>query len=166
MLAKIRPISAWKQFGFYKINFKKWFLFVIGGWISILLFGIAYSFIMKFFGIEMEEQMVAQELQKYKDTGTIIFLIIVIGFLMPIIEELIFRGVLYQALRSKLSVIFSILISSVIFAAMHGEIKFFIPLLVTGIVCAYSFEKTKSIYAPIGIHIMNNLIAVTVTILL
>jgi len=30
LLSKIRPISVWKQFGFFKINFKKWALIVVG----------------------------------------------------------------------------------------------------------------------------------------
>ena len=164
MLAKIRPVSVWKQFGFYKINLKKWFLMVSSGWLSIIAVGIVYNLIMKFFGIEIESQLLAQEAQKYKDIGSIIFLILIVGFIMPIVEELIFRGVLYQALRSKLSVLFSILISSSIFAVVHVDIKFFVPLLATGIVCSYAFEKTKSIYTPIGIHVLNNLFTVSIMI--
>ena len=164
ILAKIRPVSVWKQFGFYKIDFKKWFLLVFGGWISVIVFCVIYEWILKLFGIDMEGQMIAQELQKYKNIGSIIFLILIVGFIMPIVEELIFRGVLYQALRSKLSALFSILISSIIFAGIHGDIKYFVPILVTGIVCSYAFEKTKSIYTPIGIHVLNNLFTVSIMI--
>jgi len=84
---------------------------------------------------------------------------------MPVIEELIFRGVLFQALRAKLSPFWSVLISSIIFAGVHADIKYFIPLLAMGFVTAYSFEKTKSIYTPIGIHILNNLFTVSIMIL-
>jgi membrane protease YdiL (CAAX protease family) len=165
ILAKIRPISIWKQFGFVKINFKKWLMLIVGGWISIIAIGVVYEQVLKIFGIKLDGQMINQELQKYDNAGSIIFLILIIGFIMPVIEELIFRGVLFQALRAKMSAFWSVLISSVIFAAVHGDPVYFIPLLATGIVCSYAFEKTKSIYTPIGVHILNNLFAVVVTIL-
>ncbi len=36
--------------------------------------------------------------------------------------------------------------------------------MITGIVCAYAFEKTKNILTPIGIHVVNNLFTVIIVI--
>ncbi len=88
LLSKIRPISVWKQFGFFKINFKKWALIVVGGWIFVIIFGVIYEWILKLFGIVLDGQTISQEVQKYDSAGAVIFLILIIGFAMPVIEEL------------------------------------------------------------------------------
>ncbi len=162
VLAKIRPIKIWKQFGFSKINFKKLLAWVACCWLLAFALDTIYEWIMNFFGVEIEMQMVAQEIQRYKDIKSIIIVILFVGVVTPVLEELIFRGILYQALRTKLSVFFSVFISSFIFAVVHFNLLFIIPIMITGIACSYSFEKTKSIYTPIGIHIVNNLFTVIV----
>jgi uncharacterized protein len=79
-------------------------------------------------------------------------------------EELIFRGVLLYILIQKLGAIKAILISAAAFGIYHwfsfgilGNIQqmilvFFITGLM-GIVYAYGYVKTFSLYLPIGIHL-------------
>ena len=164
MFARIRPINVWKQFGFSKNNLIKLLMWISGGYFCIFVISAMYEFIMKLFGIEIEMQMVTNELQKYKDIKSIIIVILIVGIIMPVLEELIFRGILYQALRSKLSIFFSIFISSLIFAVIHINLLYIFPIMIIGIVCAYAFEKTKNILIPIVIHVVNNLFTVIIVI--
>ena len=164
MLAKIRPINVWKQFGFSKINIIKLLMWIGGGYFCIFVLGTLYEWIMKLFGIEIEMQMVTNELQKYKDIKSVILVILIVGIIMPVFEELIFRGILYQALRLKLSIFFSIFISSLIFAVIHFNLLYIFPIMIMGIACAYAFERTKNILIPIGIHVVNNLFTVIIVL--
>lgn len=84
-------------------------------------------------------------------------------------EELIFRGVLLYILIKKLGAWPAILISSTSFGIYHWfsheTFGSFIPMLITlittglmGIVYAYGYAKTFSLYIPIAIHLGWNLI--------
>lgn len=64
----------------------------------------------------------------------------------PIIEELLFRGVILQGLLGKYTVPTSILVSSLLFALFHGNIYQFISAFLVGIFLAWIFVKTKSLF--------------------
>lgn len=89
-------------------------------------------------------------------------------------EELVFRGALLYLLISRLGVVKACLISSVIFGVYHwfsydifGSrlILMAYIFLVTGAggwMFAYAFAKTKSLYAPVGLHLGWNLVTAIV----
>ncbi len=88
--------------------------------------------------------------------------------LPPVVEEILFRGVLFGGLRKRLSFVWSALITSVFFGALHlngGEtgggalwIAGIDTLLLSFVLC-YLREHTGSIWASIGLHMLKNSIA-------
>ncbi len=83
-----------------------------------------------------------------------------LGILGPIGEEVFFRGFAHTALKRKYGLKKGILLSSLFFGVYHG-LPWQIPYAVAaGILLAYSYEKTQSLYTPIVLHIINNGIAV------
>lgn len=99
-----------------------------------------------------------------------IYIFIMIVFYAPIIEELMFRGVLFNFLLSKEFVnknnekifqILCILISSFLFAFAH-TMEFSKELAIygsMGLVFSVSYLFTKDIKVNIGVHFLSNLIA-------
>jgi membrane protease YdiL (CAAX protease family) len=84
-------------------------------------------------------------------------LVIITGtVLTPLVEELLFRGVLYQALRRTLPVSTATLISAIIFALMHLNVVMFVPLLVMGVILALVYEWSGSIVPTMLLHACNN----------
>ena len=91
----------------------------------------------------------------------------------PIIEELVFRGVIYKVTRQKLGVVAGVLASSMSFALMHFIITFrvgdlmdivFLPVyVVPAIFLCLIYEKTNNILAPITLHFINNFISLFIT---
>ncbi|MHA1674508.1 MAG: lysostaphin resistance A-like protein [Promethearchaeota archaeon] len=86
-----------------------------------------------------------------------------VGFLLsagviPIVEELFFRGLMYRGLRQHLSPKISILISAFLFGIVHLDIVQGILAGIMGIFLAWMYEKSGSIYIPILMHILNNAI--------
>ena len=75
-----------------------------------------------------------------------------------IFEELLFRGIVHRTLRAWLPTWSVILLSSVIFGAAHLDPWNFMPLALTGLVLAVSYEMTKSLTVPIALHAANNLL--------
>ncbi len=83
------------------------------------------------------------------------FLSIVIA--APILEELIFRGIILDGLLKKYSPINSILISSVLFGLVHLNPWQFVAALSLGAFIGWIYYKTKSVSYAIIIHAANNL---------
>ncbi|MFT7623070.1 MAG: membrane protease YdiL (CAAX protease family) [Myxococcota bacterium] len=81
-------------------------------------------------------------------------------------EEIVFRGALYRALRTRLGAKPSIAISAAIFAAVHPETSTLIPLFFLGCLLAVLAERTKGLLVPMMVHGFWNggqiLIAVTI----
>jgi len=77
----------------------------------------------------------------------------------PILEELIFRGIILDGLLKKYSPIKSILISSILFGLVHLNPWQFIAAFSMGVFAGWIYYKTKSVSFAIIIHVVNNLTA-------
>jgi uncharacterized protein len=86
---------------------------------------------------------------------------------VPVIEEILFRGVLYRWLRGFVTVGLAVFISSVLFAMAHGIPHLIPALAVLGAFLAWSFERTGSLWVPIIIHgVFNGIMMIMVYALL
>jgi membrane protease YdiL (CAAX protease family) len=75
----------------------------------------------------------------------------------PIVEEIIFRGLLYGTLRTRLAVWPSALVSAVIFTVPHGyAIAGSASVLASGILWAIAYERTRSLLPGLIAHFANN----------
>lgn len=91
-------------------------------------------------------------------------LLLLVAVLAPLVEETVFRGVLYQWLRKGLPVWGATIISAAIFAAAHAIPLIFPWLFITGIALALVFEYCQSLFASMLLHGLIN--GVNVLILL
>ncbi len=88
--------------------------------------------------------------------------LIAIAVIPPIIEEIIFRGWLYQKLRrniNKFSVFFSILIVSAFFGLMHGQWNVGVGVFAMSVISCLIRELTGTIYGSILLHMIANFVA-------
>src|SRR5574344_1427053 len=89
--------------------------------------------------------------------GMIILLVIIIG--APFVEELLFRGVLFEELNRVVSTKTTIILTALIFALYHFNILQTPNTFFMGLILAYVYYNTRSIKAPIIVHLTNNLLA-------
>jgi membrane protease YdiL (CAAX protease family) len=82
--------------------------------------------------------------------------LVIIG---PIVEEVVFRGLLFGALSRPLGVAFGAVVSGLIFGALHGDWVFFPFIAALGIVNAVVYARTHNLAVPIVVHAANNLLA-------
>ena len=90
-------------------------------------------------------------------TGVFSFITIVIA--APILEELIFRGIILKGLLTKYSPIKSIIISSLLFGIVHLNPWQFISAMIIGVFSGWIYYKTQKLTLSIIIHMVNNLFA-------
>jgi membrane protease YdiL (CAAX protease family) len=78
------------------------------------------------------------------------------GLVAPFAEELFFRGVLYQWLRFRFGVAIGLIFSSIVFGALHGEISVAVAAAFLGVILAWAYERSRSLWSPFLIHAINN----------
>lgn len=87
------------------------------------------------------------------DAGIAIFVLIILA---PIVEELVFRGVILQTLASHFGNFRGNVLTALIFAAIHFQFESFVLLLILGFILNWLFLRTKSLYPTIAFHVFNN----------
>lgn len=81
--------------------------------------------------------------------------VVIVG---PIIEELLFRGLLIKTISKILPESFAVIISAILFGVWHGILVQTVYTAVMGLIIGFVYIKTRSIIYPIIIHIGNNFI--------
>lgn len=80
----------------------------------------------------------------------------VTALMVPIGEELFFRAFLFKGLCQKTKVWTAIMLSSIVFGVAHFSILQGISAFISGIVLAYFYVRSESLYIPILMHMINN----------
>ncbi len=75
---------------------------------------------------------------------------------VPLAEELVFRGILYPAIKSYGFPRLALWGTSALFAAIHFNLTIFLPLLLLALVLTWLYEKTDNLLAPIAAHSLFN----------
>lgn len=87
----------------------------------------------------------------------ILFLVSIV-ILAPLLEEIVFRRILFVGLSKKFNFFISAIISSIIFAIGH-DIFGIAGAAVFGIACCLLYRKYENLLASMTLHFANNLIA-------
>jgi len=82
--------------------------------------------------------------------------IIIPSLIAPILEEIIFRKILFGSLSKRLHVILAAVIRSSIFAFMHGDLPFFLSYFGIGMLFCFLYKRTNTLLVPILTHMLMN----------
>ncbi len=85
--------------------------------------------------------------------------IICYGLITPIVEELLFRGIIYNQLKRMVSLQVAMLLSACLFGVYHMNLVQGIYALIMGLLMAYAYEYFGDFKMPVVIHIMSNVLA-------
>ena len=86
--------------------------------------------------------------------------ILCIGIAMPVVEELIFRGLIYHRLQDMTDPAKAAIFSSVIFGLYHGSLLQGIYAFVLGWLIVYAYQKSGTFFVPVLMHVVSNLIGI------
>ncbi|WP_163970907.1 CPBP family intramembrane glutamic endopeptidase [Oceanobacillus halotolerans] len=135
-------------------------LWAIGGlFMAYFANGIASTIEMELLGIQPE----SENTQMIMDISRMspIFMIIP-AIIAPILEEIVFRKVIFSTLYKRMNFFFAALISSGVFGIIHGEPEHLLVYSSMGFVFAFLYVKTKRIIVPIMVHAAINTISVMI----
>ncbi|MDM5297068.1 CPBP family intramembrane metalloprotease [Bacillus pumilus] len=91
-------------------------------------------------------------------------LVIIIALIGPILEEIIFRKIIFGVIYEKTNFFIGALVSSVTFAVVHNDFSHILLYTTMGFTFAFLYAKTKRIIVPIGAHMLMNSLVVLVQI--
>ena len=104
-----------------------------------------------------------QETANVQYSVSIVAGVIIFGLIVPIAEELVFRGVLYNRIKRSFGVEIATVLSALIFGLSHGNIVQFLYATILGLVMAYLYEKCELLLAPILFHCAANTVVFVVS---
>ncbi|MCM8542630.1 MAG: CPBP family intramembrane metalloprotease, partial [Lentisphaeraceae bacterium] len=141
---------------------EQWTFYIIGVlllYTSMILFG----YLAQEVGFTPKKQDVAKQVIQMSETS--IFLVILgPALLIPIVEELLFRSLLYRSLKFSLSPLLAAIISASLFGFAHIEPDTIPQLIIIGLILSYVYEKSGSIIIPIALHATNNFVTIIILV--
>ncbi|MBE5930078.1 MAG: CPBP family intramembrane metalloprotease [Lachnospiraceae bacterium] len=129
-----------------------------GAIVPLILLGLGMNVLTNFVMGFLPEELLnsyQESASVYDEVGLVVLLHTLIS--APIVEEWVLRGLVFSRMKKGMPVIAAMLISSVLFGLLHGNLVWAAYATVLGMVLAWVFYRTKSLYASILLHFSYNL---------
>jgi membrane protease YdiL (CAAX protease family) len=139
------------------LSIRESIFWAIGGIFMAFFAQIIAANIEIWLGIEMRSENTEQIVGLIKTAPLVI---LVTSIIAPILEEIVFRKIIFGSIYRRTNFIIAALISTLIFAFAHGEPEHLILYSSMGFTFAYLYVKTNRILVPIFAHVSMNTIVV------
>jgi membrane protease YdiL (CAAX protease family) len=156
-LLPVALIFAWRRVHWKVLGFGKFTLETMGIGCGLLIGAysiiIVHNVILYFLGVDTQ----GEEIMKiFAELESPVWFFIVGVVMAPIVEEVFFRGFLFQGFRQKYGWITAALLSSAIFAVAHMDLVALIPTFILGVVLAYVYHRSNSVWPGVILHFLVN----------
>ncbi|MBM7557901.1 CPBP family intramembrane glutamic endopeptidase [Halanaerobacter jeridensis] len=142
-LKKIKPVK--------NINYG-----LLGGifiWLLITLINnCIYVVTTEFFQCRPATQAAVKSLLSSENLFLFLVHSLLIVIIAPITEEIFFRGFIYLYCKNKVGIKWGIIISALVFGLAHFNFWIFLPTFSGGIILAWIYEQTDSLYPAMIAH--------------
>ena len=118
---------------------------MIGGYAIILL----HNTILYLLHVDTQGNQIFETFKQLKSP---VWLFLASGVVAPVVEEIFFRGFLFQGFRQQYGWMPAVFISSAIFGAVHLDPVALIPTFVLGCVLAYVYHRSNSVWPGMIFH--------------
>jgi membrane protease YdiL (CAAX protease family) len=147
---------GWSALGFRSFNMRKGLLLAGGVVLAGLLMSVLYDLLMSQFG-EESSSLILDFTDTALGLATITILAVVLA---PFAEEIFFRGFLFTGIGNRYGYGWGAVFSALIFAIAHlMQPGAFLPIFLLGLLLAWLYKKTGSIWACIITHSVYNSLA-------
>jgi uncharacterized protein len=134
---------------FKKVNPKVWGAAIVCS-IGFTFFYYYFHFLFVSFKYDWNPNLGASE-------GSLWYNIIDVALVPAVVEELLFKGLIFTILKKHYPVIVAIIIASFMFAAVHLSFIRIIPLFLVSCYSFWLYLRSGSLILPMLLHFINNL---------
>lgn len=127
-------------------------MLILWGFVMVLLTGVVIEPVLELFPdafLKMIDKMGMHG-------GWSILMLVVLA---PVMEEVLFRGILLESVRSKHSAGRAIVVSALMFGVIHLIPQQVVNAFAIGLILGYIYVRTESLWPVIVIHALNNAMA-------
>ena len=158
------PISLAAAFGFNRRNTGRCLLLglVTGFGLVVIAMALALStsLLIQALGDQAEPQklvtLIAEEAAKPDQTGALVFFVVMAAVVAPVVEEILFRGILYPAIKQIGYPRIAAIGTAILFALFHVNLLTFASLTAVALGLIALYEFTDNLLAPIVAHAVFN----------
>lgn len=150
-------IFAWRRIHWKSLGFGKFEWSVLGIGCGLLFASyvliLLHNLLLMALGIETQGEEIAKLFASLESPAWFFF---VGAILAPLVEEIFFRGFLFQGFRQKYGWVSAMLLSSGIFAVAHLDPVSLIPTFILGSLLAYLYHRSNSVWPGVILHVLVN----------
>ena len=158
------PISLAAAFGFNRNNTGRCLLLGLVTGLGLVLISMVLALLtsqlIQSLGDQAEPQklvtLIAEESAKQENIGTLIFFVVMAVVVAPIAEEILFRGILYPAVKQLGHPRVAVIGTALLFALFHVNLLTFASLTAVALALIALYEFTDNLLAPITAHAVFN----------
>ena len=158
------PISLAAAFGFNRRNTGRCLLLGLGtgfGLVGIAMaLALSTSLLIQALGDQAEPQklvtLIDEEAAKPDQTGTLVFFVVMAAVVAPVVEEILFRGILYPAIKQIGYPRIAAIGTAILFALFHVNLLTYASLTAVALGLIALYEFTDNLLAPIVAHAVFN----------
>ncbi len=110
-------------------------------------------------GVDLRPQGLVESAAGITDPVAKVLMFVTLCIGAPVMEELIFRGVLFNVASRWFGPVYASVSTSLLFGVIHNNLLSFIPLTLLGICFAEAYRRTRSLAVPLLKHAMFNCIS-------
>jgi membrane protease YdiL (CAAX protease family) len=159
-LLPVLIILVWRRVSWRQIGFGGFDAVTMGMGCSLLIAAyiliILHNLLLVALGVDTQGEEI---LRLFSELKSPVWFFLVGMVIAPIVEEIFFRGFLFQGFRHRYGWVAAILISSLLFAAAHLDPVALIPTFILGAVLAYVYHRSNSVWPGIILHFLVNAFA-------
>ena len=158
------PIRLADTFGFNRNNTGRCLLLGLATGLGLVLIAMVLALLsnllIQSLGDHAEPQklvtLIAEESAKKENIRTLIFFVVMSVAVAPIAEEILFRGILYPAIKQIGHPLLAAIATALLFALFHVNLLTFASLTVVALGLIALYEFTDNLLAPITAHAVFN----------
>ena len=149
---------------------RRWWHVVVAGLAGVAAFFLlqVVSVICAHAGYSMSSSQTSQQIT----TSGGVAMFVIAPIVAPIMEEFLFRGVIFRGLDTRFPTWAAVVVSALLFSAVHcqglssfSDIALLVWIFVLGAVNAVAVKRTNCIWVPIALHVCYNSVTVALTLL-
>lgn len=107
-------------------------------------------------GAGLFNQIGSETFHAIQDSSRNPVIIIYTCLILPVLEELFFRGILYNSIKRYHRTIYAVIFSAILFGISHMNLVQFISAVYMGLIIGYVISITNDLRLGMLIHIANN----------
>lgn len=146
--------TPWSSLGLRRFNVWRAVKYIAGWPLVLVAAGIIILIVTSVLGLKPPDN--AKDTADSFLSGNLFLGVVLASLIAPLIEEIIFRGMLFSAISAKYSYGYGIALSTLVFSVIHLNPLQMLTAIILGTYLCWMYKKLNSIYPGMILHALHN----------